>query len=341
MRPNSKLFGIPCPTCKSLNQFDAKACSCGHSFVMDRAVIPSKMPPLSLVLPNQNGRTIAEKQFKTIEQPTADHPREDGVSEKELWPTLGIIDTNTESMSPDLPTFGNASKARIYRIGFGVAACIAVTCAFIAGIAVSRYSPPPDTPSMNSDASQAVTAKSNPSIESSSQRPSDKVRDPSVSDAVSKDAPVSSDGSRTLQPPIIAAESSDEQSSTARRMNPDAQKESSGVLVNRTIVVHESEDTNASPPKEKEEGAPPLNAGAVGSNKRRPIAKCNDGTFSYSAVRSDVCSQRGGVSEWTNERIPNRPNDAEIRAFILGPKGGCYYLNGSGTKVYVARKYCN
>lgn len=101
------------------------------------------MPPLSLVLPNQNGRTIAEKQFKTIEQPTADHPREDGVSEKELWPTLGIIDTNTESMSPDLPTFGNASKARIYRIGFGVAACIAVTCAFIAGIAVSRYSPPP------------------------------------------------------------------------------------------------------------------------------------------------------------------------------------------------------
>lgn len=26
---------------------------------------------------------------------------------------------------------------------------------------------------------------------------------------------------------------------------------------------------------------------------------------------------------------------------ILGPKGGCYYINGSGNKTYVDRSYCN
>lgn len=28
------------------------------------------------------------------------------------------------------------------------------------------------------------------------------------------------------------------------------------------------------------------------------------------------------------------------REYITGPKGGCYYINSSGKKVYVDHKYC-
>ena len=29
------------------------------------------------------------------------------------------------------------------------------------------------------------------------------------------------------------------------------------------------------------------------------------------------------------------------RTYIMGPKGGCYYINGSGKKTYVDRSLCN
>ena len=36
-----------------------------------------------------------------------------------------------------------------------------------------------------------------------------------------------------------------------------------------------------------------------------------------------------------------RRNSASDRTYIRGPRGGCYYISGSGNKVYVDRSMCN
>lgn len=45
------------------------------------------------------------------------------------------------------------------------------------------------------------------------------------------------------------------------------------------------------------------------------------------------------------QRLVLPPSESPItpttRAFIRGPRGGCYYISGSGRKVYVDRSLCN
>lgn len=74
--------------------------------------------------------------------------------------------------------------------------------------------------------------------------------------------------------------------------------------------------------------------------ERKPLARCADGTYSYSASRSAACSGRGGVGEWLSGDKPATNSGAKNVAYILGPRGGCYYLDPSGRKIYVEKKYC-
>jgi hypothetical protein len=39
--------------------------------------------------------------------------------------------------------------------------------------------------------------------------------------------------------------------------------------------------------------------------------------------------------------LPEPPRSTTSKILIRGPRGGCYYLNGSGSKVYVDRSLCN
>lgn len=75
--------------------------------------------------------------------------------------------------------------------------------------------------------------------------------------------------------------------------------------------------------------------------ERKPLARCADGTYSYSASRAAACSGRGGVSEWLSGEKPVSNAGSKNVAYILGPRGGCYYLDSSGRKVYVEKKFCN
>lgn len=38
---------------------------------------------------------------------------------------------------------------------------------------------------------------------------------------------------------------------------------------------------------------------------------------------------------------PSSPTTAGTRVYQKGPRGGCYYISASGSKVYVDHKYCN
>lgn len=74
---------------------------------------------------------------------------------------------------------------------------------------------------------------------------------------------------------------------------------------------------------------------------RRPLARCSDGTYSFSASKSAACSGRGGVSEWMSGDKPSvGTTPAKQAAYVLGPRGGCYYLDSSNKKIYVEKKYC-
>lgn len=73
---------------------------------------------------------------------------------------------------------------------------------------------------------------------------------------------------------------------------------------------------------------------------RRPLARCSDGTYSFSASKSSACSGRGGVSEWMTDGKPSASAPAKQAAYVLGPRGGCYYLDSSDKKVYVEKKHC-
>lgn len=38
--------------------------------------------------------------------------------------------------------------------------------------------------------------------------------------------------------------------------------------------------------------------------------------------------------------IVSRPGSGPVRKYLLGPKGGCYYINAQGNKTYVDKKHC-
>lgn len=38
--------------------------------------------------------------------------------------------------------------------------------------------------------------------------------------------------------------------------------------------------------------------------------------------------------------IVGRPGNGPVRKYLLGPKGGCYYINAQGNKTYVDKKHC-
>ena len=72
-----------------------------------------------------------------------------------------------------------------------------------------------------------------------------------------------------------------------------------------------------------------------------PTARCADGTFSYSSSAANACSERGGVAERLNTQQEREPALALNRIHQTGPRGGCYYVNASGARVYVRdRRLC-
>jgi hypothetical protein len=104
-----------------------------------------------------------------------------------------------------------------------------------------------------------------------------------------------------------------------------------------------STPANISAPANSQEPQREAKVGAYVVEKpsgRKPIARCADGTYSYSASKSAACSGRGGIGEWIGEGKPVPTKGAKQAAYVLGPRGGCYYLDSSNKKIYVEKKYC-
>ena len=70
---------------------------------------------------------------------------------------------------------------------------------------------------------------------------------------------------------------------------------------------------------------------------RKPAVRCGDGTYSFAETSEGVCTGRGGVAA----QGPTAAVPARNVAYVVGPRGGCYYMDASGRKNYVDKKHCN
>jgi hypothetical protein len=47
------------------------------------------------------------------------------------------------------------------------------------------------------------------------------------------------------------------------------------------------------------------------------------------------------ITPTETDSVPEPKRSTAVRGYIRGPRGGCYYISGSGRKVYVDRSMCN
>jgi Protein of unknown function (DUF3761) len=145
------------------------------------------------------------------------------------------------------------------------------------------------------------------------------------------------------QPQTIAAEPVHRERtlSTAPRSEQTAPEPSANTAAD-DLKVETPEIAAPDPPKPQPEREAKVGAYIVEKPAgRRPLARCSDGTYSFSASKSAACAGRGGVSEWMSGDKPSvGTTPAKQAAYVLGPRGGCYYLDSSNKKIYVEKKYC-
>ena len=68
----------------------------------------------------------------------------------------------------------------------------------------------------------------------------------------------------------------------------------------------------------------------------KQVALHEDGTWKY--VKSTNHREQKQFVSPTQKRTQHVKS---ARTYIRGPRGGCYYINPSGTKTYVDRSMCN
>lgn len=188
--------------------------------------------------------------------------------------------------------------------------------------------------------------------QTSTSRPAD--ANTGVTDLVSTDAFVSrsSSGSATDEPLIPENTALDETKrekpvhslNLGTRLTPETNNENTGQSPSTITGTQLDSDKALSGSTPAVESNKEAKVGAYVVERpagRKPTAKCADGTFSYANSNSAACAQRGGVSAWLGEGKAIPQTNAPNVAYILGPKGGCYYLSKSNEKIYVDKKHCN
>lgn len=65
-----------------------------------------------------------------------------------------------------------------------------------------------------------------------------------------------------------------------------------------------------------------------------------DGRWQAVAWQSTVIPEKTNAANTSNAASNRGPSSSAERKYTLGPRGGCYYLNESGRKIYVDRSNC-
>lgn len=244
------------------------------------------------------------------------------------------FDTFIENRSKTdfLNSFSVEPPSTKYR-SFALAGVLAVVSAFAGGFAVYLLSAPTNgsvqqTPAANTSVNEVAPSETFV-VKQSSERAAE---EPLV--------PHSSDGPRYPARPVQVAKTHDD--APAVEASPDQTAANSAVDQQASNTQPAPSVGAPAPPQELPEKEAKVGAYVVEkpASGRKPLARCADGTYSFSASKAAACSGRGGVREWIADSKAASNAPARQSTYVLGPRGGCYYLNSSNTKVYVEAKYC-
>lgn len=226
-----------------------------------------------------------------------------------------------------------AEPAKLTFRSWAIVGLIAVFSAFAGGTSVYFFSSPP----------RAAALENKPAVNSTA------VTDVQPSDTFVVKAPSERAAEESLVPhsPEVAGQPP----RPAYLVKPDVREPVTDANSNSQIAAKTVESTppNVTVPQATVEPDPrrPEREAKVGAyvvekpvTSRTPIARCADGTYSFSASKAAACSGRGGVSDWMTGGKPTSNTPPKQTAYVLGPRGGCYYLSSSNKKVYVEKKYC-
>lgn len=351
----SKIATLPCPKCSRPNPVEARICGCGHWFLRDTAppAEQKKFPALNVLMPE----LLAEPSNRTVshraqDQPVRGRPRSAPEMESPEKATALVTEQRsepitkpeTQAASPTIvssrsaeerglpvyreitaPGFGDGSSRRRWPVFLSVGAVIS---AVVAGAFWSGVIGPQATQPSNNFAAVPVAVNEQKEDDRAEEQPAVADVEPETEDVAVQPENTVKDDVR-----LSASEKDPVPTSKTGQIRPIENTAASANTGDETV---ELVPIPAAP--EKNETQPQPKA----ANKAVPVARCNDGTYSYRSSRGEVCGQRGGVAEMLGSGGSKKdPAPRENRTYILGPRGGCYYLGKTGSKVYVDKKFCN
>lgn len=350
---SSKLNGmrLPCPRCQQPASIDARSCSCGYRFVAEHSSqVKPRMPELKRVVPGFKpivhkfptpaANTTAAKTEGTPKIVTGDDAVAAVANESLGLPVASpqgeIVKTESVGLTTvySEPQMGLLPPGRYSLFTYVLAGTSVVALAFMLGafaLLNSWGTGAADTP----DQAQATEV---PSVKTDDPAPSTEAKpDVSTNGGFAFSNEDTADIVRETAPSI------DENSRDSHK-KPIEHPKPVGLVAEKA-----PEDSKVLVSSEK-----PATANTVEpANTAVATARCADGTFSYRKTRSGTCSHRGGVAEWLDgSKASTKPAEAKPaktetatpngeRKFILGSRGGCYYLGPSGNKNYVDKSFCN
>ncbi|HMO80290.1 MAG TPA: hypothetical protein PKD24_05830 [Pyrinomonadaceae bacterium] len=331
---NGNLVSLPCPKCRQPNPVEAASCKCGHRFFADAiGAEENSFPSIQVALPELQltARTTAAAAPAKRSEPSAPAASTERPLSEALQPAV-TIDVRRASSIHAAPVYRELSilaesqperlpKWRLLVPAGAIAATLAIAGAWsgyfgtiesVFGV-TSDEVPVAEQPAGPTDDGSTVGATTEEADTTASDESSSTVDEQTQSEVPGTNVdegrgPVRRD---TVGSPRTAA---------PRTFAP----------AGETAVAERSASATETAPAEPRASA----------NRATPVALCGDGTYSYSKS-GDPCAQRGGVAErYTPGRPVTEVTPPEARTYILGPRGGCYYLNSSGRKVYVNKELC-
>ncbi|MBX3289566.1 MAG: hypothetical protein KF855_09495 [Acidobacteria bacterium] len=351
----SNITTIPCPKCKRPNPVEARICGCGYWFMKEPgASEQGNFPALHVLMPDIQANLARKASIKTPprqetvqdapEMPVRETPaiKPEPVAAVNVPPIVPVKLDNRTAEERGLPVFreisaprNGASRGR--RLRMVVSAGTVVLLLIAAGVwggAFDRFRTQQPASSF-----VALPPADEHAEKENNEKEADRNAEPEMS-AVNTSQPEEASEQNT----VAAEEGARQPATTERNVTPTGRTEQ------RQTTAIPAENTSASaidndvvelvpvPVTPKPAEAQPPKA----ANKAVPVARCNDGTYSYRSSRGEVCGQRGGVAEMLGSGGGTKNTaPVENRTYILGPRGGCYYLSKSGAKVYVDKKFCN
>lgn len=330
---SSNLAALPCPKCRQPNPVEAASCKCGHRFFTDPIDADEySFPPIQVALPELQltARTTAASAPAKISEPppptaSPERPLSEALQPKQpidirrassihAAPVYRELSILAESQPERLP------KWRLLVPAGAIAAALAIAGVWsgyfgaiesVFGVSSDKV-PVAEQPSASVDDGSAVVAAEEADTTASENSSS------SVDEQMRSDMPgtIVDEGRGSVRRDSLGSP----RTSAPRTFAP----------ADGNALAERSASATETAPAEPRASA----------NRAAPVALCGDGTYSYSKS-GDPCAQRGGVAErFTPGRPVTEVTPPEARTYILGPRGGCYYLNSSGRKVYVNKELC-